>query len=106
MYIHQQPAWTHFTWNAPTTSKLLVALHQKQGRLAGRMGSLGFSLRKEAVLQTLILGVIKSNEIAQEVLNTEQVRTSNAARAMRKYLSKVVFYLTTYRNSIEVKIDL
>ena len=46
----------------------------------GRMESLGFSLRKEAELETLTLDVLKSSEIEGEVLNPEQVRSSIARR--------------------------
>ncbi|HEV7350967.1 Fic family protein [Telluribacter sp.] len=80
MYIYQQAAWPHFTWDTPSISKLLVAVRHKQGRLVGRMESLGFSLREEAVLQTLTLDVIKSNEIEGEILNAEQVRSSIARK--------------------------
>ena len=46
----------------------------------GRMESLGFSLRAEAVLQTLTLEVLKSSEIEGEILNRDQVRSSIARR--------------------------
>ncbi len=44
------------------------------------MESLGFSLREEAVLQTLTLDAMKSNEIEGEVLNVDQVRSSIARK--------------------------
>lgn len=44
------------------------------------MLSLGFNLRSEAILQTLTLDVLKSNEIEGQVLNPEQVRSSVARR--------------------------
>ncbi|GGB83173.1 cell division protein Fic [Dyadobacter sediminis] len=44
------------------------------------MESLGFSLREEAVLQTLTLDVLKTGEIEGEVLNVDQVRSSLARR--------------------------
>lgn len=44
------------------------------------MGALGFSLRQEAVLQTLTTEVIKSSEIEGEKLDAEQVRSSIARR--------------------------
>jgi Fic family protein len=46
----------------------------------GRMESLGFPLQTEAVLQSLIEEVLKSNEIEGEMLNREQVRSSVASR--------------------------
>lgn len=44
------------------------------------MESLGFSLQQEAVLQTLTLDALKSNEIEGEILNADQVRSSIARR--------------------------
>lgn len=80
MYIHQRSAWPHFTWDIVTVSNLLITVRHKQGRLVGRMESIGFSLRKEAVLQTLTLDAVKSNEIEGEVLDANQVRSSIARK--------------------------
>jgi len=44
------------------------------------MEALGFSLRQEAVLQTLTADVLKSSEIEGEKLDTDQVRSSIARR--------------------------
>ena len=41
---------------------------------------MGFSLRAEAVFQTLTLDVLKSSEIEGEILDREQVRSSIARR--------------------------
>jgi Fic family protein len=46
----------------------------------GRMEALGFSLQKEATLQTLTQDVIKSSEIEGEILDPDQVRSSIARR--------------------------
>jgi Fic family protein len=59
---------------------LLGQVRNAQGRLTGRMESLGFSLRSEAVLQTLTLDVLKSSEIEGEILEPAQVRSSIARR--------------------------
>ena len=80
MYIHQRSAWPHFTWDIVTVSNLLITVRHKQGRLVGRMESIGFSLREEAVLQTLTLDAVKSNEIEGEVLDANQVRSSIARK--------------------------
>jgi Domain of unknown function (DUF4172) len=68
-YIHQNPDWPSFTWNQAQLTELLTAVRHRQGRLLGRMESLGFSLRKEAVLETLTQDVLKSSEIEGEFLN-------------------------------------
>jgi Fic family protein len=80
MYIHQNRQWPHFTWDATALSELLGTVRHKQGRIVGRMEGLGFSLREEAVLQTLTLDVLKTSEIEGEVLNVDQVRSSLALR--------------------------
>ena len=79
-YIHQSPAWPRFHWNQEALAAPLAAVRHRQGRLIGRMEALGFSLRKEAELETLTLDVLKSSEIEGENLNPEQVRSSVARR--------------------------
>ena len=79
-YIHQLSGWPNFVWDAAALAAPLAAVRHRQGRLIGRMETLGFSLTKEAELQTLTLDVLKSSEIEGEVLNPEQVRSSIARR--------------------------
>jgi Fic family protein len=80
LYIHQLSDWPHFRWNDKTLSLRLADVRHRQGRLLGRMEGLGFSLRSEALLNTLTLDVLKSSEIEGEILNVEQVRSSIARR--------------------------
>lgn len=80
IYIYQQPDWPHFRWRAEKLVSLLSDVRYQQGRLLGRMESLGFQLQTEATLQTLTLDVLKSSEIEGEVLDREQVRSSIARR--------------------------
>lgn len=80
MYIYQHRSWPNFKWDTDSLTQLFSAIRYKQGRLTGRMEGLGFSMRSEAVLQTLTLDVIKSNEIEGEMLNSDQVRSSIARR--------------------------
>ena len=79
-YIHELPDWPRFYWKDEKLSGPLAALRHKQGRLIGRMESMGFALRDEAVLKTLTLDVMKSSEIEGETLNWQQVRSSVARR--------------------------
>lgn len=79
-YIHELPDWPNFRWDDERITNNLAAVRHRQGRLVGRMEALGFSLRAEAVLQTLTLDVLKSSEIEGELLNPEQVRSSIARR--------------------------
>jgi Fic family protein len=80
MYIHELPDWPHFRWNNEALAKPLAEVRHRQGLLIGHMGALGFSLRQEAVLQTLTADVLKSSEIEGEKLDAEQVRSSIARR--------------------------
>ncbi len=79
-YIHNSINWPNFTWENETFINLLSTARNLQGRLIGRMESLGFDLKNEALLDTLTLDVLKSTEIEGEVLNPEQVRSSIAQR--------------------------
>ena len=79
-YIHQQELWPNFTWNNDESLNLLSEVRNLQGRLIGKMESLGFQLRNEALLGTLTLDVLKSSEIEGEFLNPDQVRSSIARR--------------------------
>ncbi len=79
-YIHQLANWPKFRWNQDAILAPLAAVRHHQGRLMGRMDALGFSLRAEAVLQSVTEEVIKSSEIEGETLDREQVRSSVARR--------------------------
>jgi len=79
-YIHQLTDWPRFTWDQDSLAVPLADIRHRQGRLLGRMESLGFSLQREAELETLTLDVVKSSEIEGENLNADQVRSSIARR--------------------------
>lgn len=79
-YIHERSDWPKFRWDEKALADQLAAVRHRQGRLIGRMESLGFSLRHEAVLQTLTQDVLKSSEIEGEILDPAQVRSSIARR--------------------------
>lgn len=80
VYIHQNENWSNFTWETDEIINLLSEARNLQGRLIGKMESLGFDLRNEALLETLTLDVLKSSEIEGEYLNPDQVRSSIARR--------------------------
>ena len=79
-FIYQLPKWPRFTWQLDQIASLLAEVRHRQGRLLGKMGSLGFNLQAEASLQTLTLDVLKSSEIEGELLDAKQVRSSIARR--------------------------
>ncbi len=80
MYIHALRDWPNFTWNTEQLAEPLASVRHRQGRLVGHMEALGFSLRQEAVLQTLTEDVLKSSDIEGEKLDAGQVRSSIARR--------------------------
>lgn len=80
IYIHEKDNWTNFTWNEKLVSKKLAETRNLQGRLLGKMESLGFDLQDKAVLNTITLEIVKSSEIEGEILDLEQVRSSVARR--------------------------
>ena len=79
-YIHERSDWPKFQWDKKALADQLAAVRHREGRLIGRMENLGFSLRDEAVLQTLTQDVLKSSEIEGELLDPAQVRSSIARR--------------------------
>jgi len=79
-FIHQSDNWPNFSWKLEEFINLLSEVRNLQGRIMGRMESLGFDLRNEATLETLTLDVLKSTEIEGEYLNPDQVRSSIARR--------------------------
>ena len=80
LWIHEQPNWTQFTWDLETLSSHLADIRYRQGRLFGRMVSLGFDLKQEAKLKMLTDDVLSSSSIEGEVLNPIEVRSSIARR--------------------------
>jgi len=79
-YIHQLANWPRLIWDQQRIASVFGTVRNRQGRLIGRMGALGFSLRSEALLQTLTLDVLKSSEIEGEILDRGQVRSSLVRR--------------------------
>lgn len=88
-FIHQHDNWPNFTWKNDEIVNLLSEARNLQGRLIGKMESLGFDLRNEALLDTLTLDVLKSSEIEGEFLNPDQVRSSIARRLGMEIASSV-----------------
>ncbi|NDF59823.1 MAG: DUF4172 domain-containing protein, partial [Crocinitomicaceae bacterium] len=80
MYIHERQNWTNFFWDNDKLSLKLSNIRHLQGRLLGRMESLGFELIERATLESLILDVVDTSRIEGEFLNPELVRSSIARR--------------------------
>ena len=80
MYVYELPDWPRFRWDTRHLTEPLASVRHRQGRLLGRMESLGFDLRQEAILRALTADVVKSSEIEGQRLDTAQVRSSIARR--------------------------
>ena len=79
-YVHQNKNWPKFYWEQQYFMDLLTEVSKLQGKLIGKIEMLGFELKEEANLETLILDVVRSAEIEGEILNPEQVRSSIALK--------------------------
>lgn len=80
MFIWEHPDWPNWIFDLEKLAEPLGRVRHHQGRFLGRMESLGFTLRDEAVLTTLTQDVLKTSEIEGEHLNAAQVRSSIARR--------------------------
>ncbi|MDR1292347.1 MAG: Fic family protein [Clostridiales Family XIII bacterium] len=79
-FIHEKDEWANFKWDNGMLLPLLSEAHHSRGRLFGRLESLGFELRDQAVLTTLTSDLVKSSEIEGEILNEDQIRSFIAKR--------------------------
>ncbi|MCX6250024.1 MAG: Fic family protein [Bacteroidetes bacterium] len=79
-YIYEQESWPNFTWEERSINSIFGEVRNLQGRITGKMHSVGFSGKEEATLNTLTHDVVKSSEIEGERLNFKQVRSSIARR--------------------------
>ena len=80
MYIHLLKNWTKFNWDDKVVLNQLLIVKELQSKLIGKIELLGFDLKDEANLETLIQDVVQSSEIEGEVLNPDLVRSSIAVR--------------------------
>jgi Fic family protein len=88
-YIYEHPQWPDFYWDAEELLNLLSEARNLQGRLMGRMESLGFDLQNQAQLDALTLDVLKTSEIEGEKLHSGQVRSSVARKLGMEYAGMV-----------------
>lgn len=77
-YVYQYKDWTDFYWDEQVVTYLLGKVRNTQGKLLGKMETLGFDLKTEALIRTISLDVLKSSEIEGQIFNYEEVRSSLA----------------------------
>ena len=78
MYIHERDNWTAFRWDASELTAILETVSLKQGRLYGRLASLGFDSKLKAMAENLTSDIVYSSEIEGISLNVDEVRSSIA----------------------------
>ena len=78
MYIWQREDWPQFRWDKDCVNVRLSSVRYAQGRLAGKLGALGFHVSSNATLNAMADDVVASSEIEGVVLNREEVRSSVA----------------------------
>ena len=79
-YIWQRADWPQWRFDPAALAGPTAEVHRAQGKLAGRMGELGFDLRNQATLQTLTREVLTTSAIEGESLDLDTVRSSIARR--------------------------
>jgi len=78
MYIYEKKDWPDFHWDENEINSLLISVRHHQGRFLGKMENLGFTIRKEAILESVAAELINTNAIEDEKLDADQVRSSLA----------------------------
>ena len=79
-HIWQSAHWPRFEWKLDHLTSRLAIVRLDQGRLIGRVESLGFRTREATFLRALTDDVVKSSAIEGERLDEQQVRSSLAGR--------------------------
>ncbi|MBF0626708.1 MAG: Fic family protein [Magnetococcales bacterium] len=79
-YIWERKDWPEWTFDVAQVTTPLASVRHAQGRLLGRMESLGFKSRADAWLQTLTQDVLNTSAIEGQQLDFVQVRSSLARR--------------------------
>ncbi|NTW32914.1 MAG: DUF4172 domain-containing protein, partial [Bacteroidetes bacterium] len=102
--VNSNTDWANFRWNSNNLLFALGKARNMQGRLIGKMETLGFEHREEALLKTLTLDILKSAEIEREILNPEQLKLSIAKRLGIK-ISNEYISDTEVDNIVEIILD-
>ena len=88
-YIYQYENWSNFSWDEKKIQLILGKVRHMQGKIFGKISTLGFSIKNDTILTTLTLDVLKSSEIEGDILNYEQVRSSIARRLGLEYAGMI-----------------
>ncbi|MES2217287.1 MAG: Fic family protein [Pseudomonadota bacterium] len=78
MYIHEHANWPNMAWDQNKLCQLNAEVRFLQGRLHGRMDTLGHQLREEATLATLTQDVLQTSAIEGVKLDIAEVHPAIA----------------------------
>lgn len=79
-YVYQHYDWPHFMWDNDMVLMYLADVRFAQGKLMGKLETLGFEMRENAQFEMLSLEVLKSAEIEGELYKPDEVRSSVARK--------------------------
>lgn len=79
-WIWQQQQWPDFHWQPEALAEPLRQCALEQGRLLGKLGSVGDDFSQQSMLDALLQNIITSSAIEGETLNAGSVRSSLARR--------------------------
>ena len=89
MWIYEYDTWPNFTWDMRVLGSPLAEVRYLQGKLLGKMESMGFDLRRQASLEIMTSDAVKTSLIEGENLNVEEVRSSVARKLGVEYSGMV-----------------
>lgn len=75
-YIYEHKNWPNFTWDQTQVNQKLADVKFQQGKLLGKVSSIGFDLQNEAELEIRSNDLVKTSEIEGEKLDLKLVRSS------------------------------
>lgn len=80
MYFWEREGWPAFRWDSGRLLPRLSEARYRQGTFLGAIRTIGFDLRLQSELETLVEDVVKTSAIEGEVLDRASVRSSVARR--------------------------
>lgn len=102
MYIWQNPKWPQLAWDQSALANLLAQVSRAQGRILGKMESIGFEFRNEAHLRSLTQDKDKGSASLQQRFSTGEeafawvrrlgLAATDARLIHRKYIRRSNYY--------------
>ncbi|MEQ1503445.1 MAG: Fic family protein [Myxococcota bacterium] len=80
MYVWERADWPRFRWSDAALLPVVGEARRRQGRLLGVLDGVGFALRQQAAVGSVVEDVVQSSEIEGEHLDRAAVRSSVVRR--------------------------